>query len=72
MAIFTRHIDKNEEGFEWSLYYTTTDLGAALAAGIGGLMAASFGYNMVFLVVGVMSLVGTAFLAKIGKDIKKR
>jgi MFS family permease len=67
VAIFTRHIDKNEEGFEWSLYYTTTDLGAAAAAGIGGLMAASFGYNTVFLVVGIMSLAGTAFLAGLEK-----
>jgi len=62
LALFTRHIDKHEEGLEWSLYYTTTDLGAALTAGLGGFIAASFGYNWVFLSVGFASLFGTAFL----------
>lgn len=62
LALFTRHVDKNEEGLEWSLYYTTTDLGAALAAGLGGFIAASFGYGYVFLSVGISSLLGTAFL----------
>jgi MFS family permease len=62
LALFTRHVDKNEEGLEWSLYYTTTDLGAALAAGLGGFIAASFGYSYVFLSVGISSLLGTAFL----------
>lgn len=72
MAIFTRHVDRRQEGFEWSLYYTSTDVGAALTAAIGGLMAASFGYNLVFLLVGLASLVGTIFLAGITRKLKKR
>jgi len=44
LAIFTRHMDKNREGLEWSLYYTSVDVGSALTAGLGGLLAASFGY----------------------------
>ncbi len=71
-AIFTRHIDRREEGLEWSLYYSTTDLGAALTAGVGGLLAATFGYDLVFLVVGTASLVGTIFLAGITRQLKKR
>ena len=62
MALFTRHIDNHEEGLEWSVYYTTTDLGTAITAGIGGVVAASFGYDIVFFVVGLTSLIGTAFL----------
>lgn len=71
LAIFTRHVDRQEMGFEWSLYYTATDLGAAFTAGLGGLLAATFGYNLVFLIVGVLSLVGTFFLAGITKELKK-
>lgn len=71
-AIFTRHIDKGEEGLEWSFYYTATDLGAALTAGLGGLLVAAFGYQMVFLLVGVSSLGGTLFLASIVKNLRKR
>ena len=72
LAIFTRHIDKSEEGFEWSLYTTATDLGAALTAGLGGLMVSFFGYNLVFALVGIFSLGGTAFLAGVTRSLKKR
>lgn len=71
LAIFTKHIDKKEEAFEWSVYYTATDIGAALTAGLGGFIAQDFGYKTLFFVVGVMSLVGTLFLAQIGNKMKK-
>ena len=69
-AIFTRHIDKKEEGLEWSLYYTATDLGAALTAGLGGLLAATFGYRSLFVIVGFASLAGAAFLAGVTRKLK--
>jgi len=72
LAIFTRHIDKKEEGFEWSIYFTMTDIGAALTSGLGGLMIAQFGYQPVFAIVGVLSLVGTIFLAGITRNLKLR
>jgi hypothetical protein len=62
LAIFTRHIDKHEEGLEWSIYYTTTDLGAAITAGAGGYLVSLLGYDLVFYFVGVLSIVGTLFL----------
>ncbi len=71
MAIFSRHLDKKEEGFEWSLYYTSTDLGAAFTAGFGGLMAAAYGYKLVFVIVGVCSVIGTMFLAGITRKLLK-
>ncbi len=71
-AIFTRHIDKGKEGFEWSFYYTTTDLAAALTGGIGGMLAAIFSYDLVFLAVGIFSAAGTLFLSNIVRNLKKR
>ncbi|MFH1561625.1 MAG: MFS transporter [Patescibacteria group bacterium] len=72
LAIFTRHIDRCEEGLEWSLYYTAVDLGSALAAGLGGVLVSQFGYQTVFLLVGLTSFLGTLFLAGIARNIKKR
>lgn len=72
LAIFTRHIDRKEEGFEWSIYYTTIDLGAALTSGLGALLVAQLGYKPVFAIVGVLSLLGTFFLAGITRNLKKR
>ena len=72
LAIFTRHLDKREEGFEWSLYYTSVDIGSALTAGFGGLLIAAFGYKPVFALVGIASLIGTAFLAGVTRNLLKR
>src|SRR3989344_2085153 len=69
-AIFTRHIDKREEGLEWSLYFTATDLGAALSAVLGGAIAQIFGYKFLFLAVGILSLLGTLLLGGIYSQVR--
>lgn len=71
LAIFTRHIDKKHEGVEWSLYFTSVDISAAISGGLGGMLAATFGYHLVFVIVGVFSLIGTMFLAGITRKLKK-
>jgi len=55
LAIFTRHIDKNKESFEWSLQTTLGELGMAGAAVVGGLLADRLGFKPVFLLVGIFS-----------------
>lgn len=57
-AIFTRHIDKNKEGTEWTLENVGVGLAAATTASIGGLLAQRFGFHNLFTVVGVLSLLG--------------
>lgn len=57
-AIFTRHIDKEKEGTEWTLENIGVGLAAAGAAAIGGILAERFGFHNLFLIVGVLSLVG--------------
>lgn len=69
-AIFTRHLDKNREGVEWSIYNTLIALGSSLTAAIGGLMAEKWGYKVVFLTVGFVSIFGTIYILKIAKDLK--
>lgn len=71
LAIFTRHIDRNEEGFEWSVYFTATDLGGALAAGLGGILAQTLGFKPLFLFVFVFSSLGSFFLLEIYRQIRK-
>jgi len=57
-AIFTRHIDKNKEGTEWTLENTGVALTAAGTAAIGGVLAQHFGFHNLFLIVGIVSLLG--------------
>lgn len=72
LAIFTRHVDPHKEGFEWSIYYTVTDLGGAFVAGLGGAIANYLGFQPLFLLVGLLSFLGTAFLFVFYKDLGKR
>lgn len=67
LAIFTRHIDKRKEGFEWGVYYTITDLGGAGVAAIGGMVAQSFGFKPLFLAVSILSFIGSFWLIYIKK-----
>lgn len=72
IAIFTRHIDKKQEGFQWSLYSTSTGLGAAAAASIGGIIASTLGYKPLFLIVAIFSFLGTLILAVITRPLMKK
>ncbi|OGF25846.1 hypothetical protein A2331_04615 [Candidatus Falkowbacteria bacterium RIFOXYB2_FULL_34_18] len=69
-AIFTRHIDKDHEGLEWGIYRTLTDLGGAGAASIGGFLAFRFGFSNLFIVISILSFIGTMFLLGIRKNFK--
>ncbi len=62
MALFTRHIDSHMEGTEWGVYYTFTDLSTAALAGIGGYLAASFGYSNLIIVVTGLGVLGALIL----------
>ncbi|MEK7087409.1 MAG: MFS transporter [Patescibacteria group bacterium] len=57
-AIFTRHIDKGKEGTEWTLENIGIGLVSAGAAALGGITAERFGFYNLFLIVGILSLIG--------------
>jgi len=76
-SIFTRHIDKSKEAFEWSLYDVLLGLGMAVTAALGALLLERFGFDVVFYLVGILTFVGSILLFVIrnriylGKGIKK-
>jgi len=69
LAIFTRHIDKGKEGFEWSLETTSIGLGAGIAGGLGGVLAGYLGFNTVFILVSVLNFVSAICLTFIRNDV---
>jgi len=70
-AIFSRHLDKERESFEWSLYNTLVGFGGAISAGIGAIIAERFGYQVIFLMVGSFSLLSAFVLLFIKKRFIK-
>ncbi len=69
IAMFTRHVDKGREGFEWSLYNTAISIGAGITGALGGLFAEKFGFILLFVIMGFLNIIGTFFLLLIRKGI---
>ncbi len=61
-GMFTRHIDKNHEGYEWSFDSLVSGVGSGITAALGGVMAVKLGFNALFILIGVVSIIGTAVL----------
>jgi MFS family permease len=62
MGLFTRNMEGGRESFVWSLHSTLVEFSSALAAAAGGLIAERFGFNILFISVFVICLIGTLSL----------
>ena len=71
-AIFTRHIDKNKEAFEWGLRSSFVGIGSGIAGALGGIIAYNFGFNALFIGAGVFIILSAFLLLLIAKEMKPR
>ena len=71
-SLFTRHIDKGQESFEWGINAVATSLGQALTAAIGGMLAERYGFNAIFIVSGIFVLIGSFIPIMVCKEFLKR
>ncbi len=69
LAIFTRHIDKGKEAFEWSMETTSIGSGAGIAGGLGGIIAASFGFKILFVFVSLLTIFSAFLLLFVKNNI---
>lgn len=58
MALFTRHMEPGREATVWGVYYMLIDFSAAAAGAIGGVVAATVGFEAVILGVTAIGLMG--------------
>ena len=56
-SLFAIHLDKNKESTEWSLNDAISFICMALATALGGFVAAAYGFQIVFLLAGVINVV---------------
>lgn len=71
-AIFTRHIEKGKEATEWGLEATSVGLGIGIAGALGGLIAASFGFGVLFIFVGLSGIIAAIVLLSILRLLSPR
>lgn len=71
LGLFSTHLDKKHESFEWSLYSTFVGIGVATSAVIGAAIAQFIGFRYTFVFVGIMSLFGCFILFGLEKKKQK-
>lgn len=64
-VIFSRYIDGDRAGYEWGIYDTVVSLGIATTATLGAFVAEQYSFRFLFVVVSIMSFIGTSFLVYI-------
>ncbi len=68
-AIFTRHIDKGREGFEWSIEHVTYSIGTGITGALSGIFVSKYGFNAVFMIAGVVAIIGSLIPLFIYKNV---
>jgi MFS family permease len=70
-AIFSHHIDKNSQGFEWSLFSTVgLTLSTALGGIFSGYIALKYGFSFLFILSAVLNLVAAILLLSLFPYVK--
>jgi hypothetical protein len=72
LAIFTRHIDKGREAFEWSMETTSIGTGAGIAGGLGGIVAGAFGFKILFFSVSLLTIFSAVLLLLVKNNVSKK
>lgn len=67
LGIWSTHLDKGKESYEWSMYSTLVSVGTAISGAIGAAVAEFIGFTMTFILVGLVSLVGCLILINLTK-----
>ena len=72
LAIFTRHVDRGKEALEWGMETTGIGIGAGIAGGLGGMVAASFLFDILFLFVSLLNFISVIVLISIRNIVSVR
>lgn len=61
-GIFSRHIEKKKESSTWSLDHVVLGIATGVTGAIGGYLTERYGFNFVFALVGILSLLSAVIV----------
>ena len=71
-ALFSIHLDKNKEAAEWGVSDAVSFAGMAIASTIGGIIAKTFGFQVLFLMAFIINLIAIfPYLLFLNKNLQK-
>lgn len=71
-SLFTSNLENGKRGFQYSVYSSSVGIGTALTAARGAWLAEQIGFQWVFVMTGVMSMIGLFILFKLQKKVLKK
>jgi len=71
-AIFTRHIDKGREGFDWSIEHVVYSVGTGITGALSGILVTNYGFNTIFIIAGIIATIGALTPLLVYKDVNIR
>jgi MFS family permease len=71
-AIFTRHIDKGKEAYDWSVRGALVGIGTGISGALGGIIAQNLGFEKLFIGSGFFILLSALLPIFISKQMRKK
>ncbi|MCQ8902831.1 MAG: MFS transporter [Methanothrix sp.] len=68
IALWSANVERGSEGFEWSLYSTSTGLGTAFTAAVGAAIASMLGFTATFIFTSMMCLMGSGIILMLDRE----
>ncbi len=71
-SFFTSNLEKGKRGFQYSLYSSAVGVGTAITAGAGAWIAEKTNFQIVFILTGILALIGLMILFRLEKKILRK
>jgi|WetSurMetagenome_2_1015567.scaffolds.fasta_scaffold00506_22 predicted MFS family arabinose efflux permease len=62
LGLWSVNLDRGRESFQWSIYHTSTGVGAAATGAAGAVVASHMGFSATFLMAGLLCVLGCLVL----------
>jgi len=71
-SLFTANLEKGRRGFQYSIYNSSVGVGTALTAVVGGWLAEKISFQFVFVLTGLIALIGLFVLFRLEKRVLRK
>ena len=68
-AIYSKYLGKGKSGRDWSIWESVNYFTIAIGAISGGLLVVFFGFNMMFIIMGLLSLSSALYILKLPRSV---
>lgn len=68
-TLYSRHLDSHQEGKEWGMWESINYFTMGTGALFGGILVTSFGFNVMFAVMSMLSLASAMYIIRLPRNV---